>query len=314
MAWLNYHHLLYFWTVATKGSLAEAARILNLTQPAISAQIKTLERSLGVALFSRRGRRLELTEVGRVVARYAEQIFTLGRELQETLAGAAPDHRAPLRIGVVDALPKLLVHRLLGPALDGPGASRLVVTEGKLDRLLADLAIHEVDVVFADAPAPPSVHVRTFSHLVLESGITFFAAPRLAGRLRRGFPGSLQGTPLLAPTANTSLRRTLDAWLAARELTPAIRAEIDDSAVLKVFGEQGLGVFAAPTVVADDVVRRYRVRPVGVADGAREQVYAITVERRISHPGVLAITEAASRGPMGTESGSKRGEMRRVKS
>ncbi len=314
MAWLNYHHLLYFWTVATKGSLAEAARVLHLTQPAISAQIKTLERSLGVALFSRRGRRLELTEVGRVVARYAEQIFTLGRELQDTLAGSIPDHRAPLRIGVVDALPKLLVHRLLGPALDGPGASRVVVMEGKLDRLLADLAIHEIDVVFADAPAPSSVPVRTFSHLVLESGITFFAAPRLASRLRRGFPGSLHGAPLLAPTTNTSLRRTLDSWLAARGLVPAIRAEIDDSAVLKVFGERGIGAFAAPTAVADDVVRRYRVRSIGPADGAREQVYAISVERRISHPGVLAITDAARRGNLGGDIGSKRGEMRRGKS
>lgn len=290
MAWLNYHHLLYFWTVARRGSIAEAAGELHLTQPAISAQIKTLERSIGHKLFARRGRGLELTDVGRVVARYAEEIFTLGRSLQDTLAGRTPDRLSPLRIGVVDALPKLLVHRLLRPALEADAGSRLVVFEGKLDRLLGDLAVHELDAVLADAPAPPTLGVRTFSHPVLESGVSFLAAPARAAALRRRFPRSLDGAPALLPTSNTALRRSLDAWFVAQGVAPAIRAEIDDSAVLKTFGAEGLGFFAVPTVVEREVAERYGVKVVGRAESVRERVFAITAERRISHPGVLAIS------------------------
>ena len=291
MPWLNYHHLLYFWTVSRRGTIADAAVELNLTQPAISAQIKTLERSIGHKLFAKRGRGLELTEVGRVVARYAEEIFTLGRSLQETLAGRAPDRLSPLRIGVVDALPKLLVHRLLAPVLDAESGSRLVVFEGKLDRLLADLAVHDLDAVFADAPAPPNLHVRAFSHLVAESGITFLAASAKAQALRRRFPKSLDGAPALLPTANAALRRSLDAWFATQGVKPAIRAEIDDSAVLKTFGGEGMGFFAVPTLVERDAARRYGVKVVGRTEAVRERVFAITVERRISHPGLLAITK-----------------------
>lgn len=293
MTWLNYHHLLYFWTVARRGSVAAAAEELHLTQPAVSTQIKTLERALKQTLFVRRGRRLELTDEGRVAARYAEEIFTLGRELQDTLAGRTAGRLLPLRIGVVDALPKLLIHRLLAPAIGPDRESRVVVTEDKLDRLLADLAIHELDAVLADAPAPPSLRVRTFSHPVLESGVTFFATPARAKRLARGFPRSLDGAAALLPTENTALRRSLDAWFAAHRIVPAVAAEIDDSAVLKTFGEEDLGFFAAPTIVEQDVAKRYGVRGFGRTDAVRERVYAVTADRKITHPGVLAITEAA---------------------
>ena len=291
MAWLNYHHLLYFWTVSKRGSIAAAALDLNLTQPAVSAQIKTLERNLKVALLVRRGRRLELTEIGRMVARYAEEIFSLGQGLKDALAGRAPDRLTPLRVGVVDALPKLLVHRLLRPAFDQAPGVRMIVHEDKLERLLADLAIHELDAVLADAPAPASLHVRTYSHLVVESGVSFFAVPEKAAALKRRFPQSLHGAPMLLPTANTSLRRGLDAWFAAREIVPVVVAEIDDSAVLKIFGEEGLGAFAAPTLVDQDVTRRYGVRRFGGTEAVRESVYAITVERQITNPAVRAITQ-----------------------
>ena len=289
MAWLNYHHLLYFWTVAKRGTIAQAAVELHLTQPAVSAQIKTLERSLKVTLLVRRGRRLELTEVGRMVARYAEEIFTLGQGLTDALAGRSPDRLTPLRIGVVDALPKLLVHRLLRPAFDLVPATRVVVHEDKLDRLVADLAIHDLDVVLADAPAPANLHVRTHSHLILEGGISFYAVPAMAAALKRRFPRSLHGAPVLLPTTNTALRRGLDVWLAAQQIEPSVVAEIDDSAVLKVFGEEGLGAFAAPSVVHQDVIKRYGVRRFGSTDAVRDRVYALTVERQISNPAIKAI-------------------------
>ena len=289
MAWLNYHHLLYFWTVAKRGTIAQAAVELHLTQPAVSGQIKTLERSLKVTLLVRRGRRLELTEVGRMVARYAEEIFTLGQGLTDALAGRSPDRLTPLRIGVVDALPKLLVHRLLRPAFDLVPATRVVVHEGKLDRLVADLAIHDLDVVLADAPAPANLHVRTHNHLILEGGISFYAVPAMAAALKRRFPRSLHGAPVLLPTTNTALRRGLDVWLAAQQIEPSVVAEIDDSAVLKVFGEEGLGAFAAPSVVHQDVIKQYGVRRFGSTDAVRDRVYALTVERQISNPAIKAI-------------------------
>lgn len=297
MTWLNYHHLLYFWTVSKRGSIAAAAAELNLTQPAVSAQIKTLERSLKVTLLVRRGRGLELSEIGRLVARHAEEIFSRGQGLKDALAGRSPDRLPPLRVGVVDALPKLLVHHLLRPAFDQTPGARMIVHEDKLERLLADLAVHELDVVLADAPAPASLHGRTYSHLIVESGVSFFAVPQQAAALKRRFPQSLDGARMLLPTANTSLRRGLDAWFAAQEIVPLVVAEIDDSAVLKVFGEEGLGAFAAPALVDRDVIKRYGVRRFGGTDAVRESVYAITVERQIINPAVKAITTPWSQKP-----------------
>lgn len=292
---LNYHHLLYFWTVAREGSIARATERLNLSQPAISAQIRTLERSLGEKLFARRGRNLALTEVGRTVFRYADEIFSVGRELQETLraGNGAAGRPARLTIGVADALPKIVAFRLLEPALAHADPVRLVLREDKPDRLVADLSIHALDLVLSDAPVSPNVRVRAFSHLLGECGVTVFGTPELARRHRARFPQSLEGAPVLLPTDNTMLRRSLDAWFEVQGIRPHVVGEIEDSAVLKVFGQSGAGLFMAPSAVERDVQRQYGVRVVGRIDGVRERFYAITVERRITHPVVLAISTTA---------------------
>ena len=292
---LNYHHLLYFWTVAREGSIARATERLNLSQPAISAQIRTLERSLGEKLFARRGRNLALTEVGRTVFRYADEIFSVGRELQETLraGNGAVGRPARLTIGVADALPKIVAFRLLEPALAHADPVRLVLREDKPDRLVADLSIHALDLVLSDAPVSPNVRVRAFSHLLGECGVTVFGTPELARRHRARFPQSLEGAPVLLPTDNTMLRRSLDAWFEVHGIRPQVVGEIEDSAVLKVFGQAGAGLFMAPSAVEKDVQRQYGVRVVGRIDSVRERFYAITVERRITHPVVLAISTTA---------------------
>lgn len=292
---LNYHHLRYFWTVARLGSIARATEELHLTQPAISAQLRTLEISLGEELFARSGRALILTTVGRLVFRYADDIFTTGRELQETLAGHSVGRPARLTVGMTDALPKLLAYRLLEPAMAMPEPLRLVLREDKPDRLLADLAIHALDLVLSDAPVPATVRVHAHSHLLGESGVTIFGAPALAAAHRRGFPRSLNDAPFLAPTDNTVLRRSLDAWFAQQGVHPLIVAELEDSAVLKVFGQRGLGLFAAPTVLEREIRRQYGVRVVGRIEVVRERYYAITAERKLTHAAVLAITRAARR-------------------
>ena len=267
--------------------------MLNLTQPAISAQIRTLEQSLGESLFERRGRSLILTDTGRFVYRYADEIFTLGRELQETLAGRPSGRPTRLAVGVVEALPKLVAFRLLEPALRGPDAARLVLREDRLERLLGDLAVHALDIVLADTPLLGSTRVRAFSHLLGECGVTVFGAPGVAAAHRRRFPESLDGAPFLVPTDNTALRQSLDVWFDRRGLKPTIVAEIEDSAVMQVFGQAGMGLFAAPTIVEREVRRQYAVKVVGRIPEVRERFYAISVERRIRNPAVLSITSAA---------------------
>ena len=295
MAWLNYHHLLYFWTVAREGSITRAAGALHLTQPAISAQLRTLEQALGEKLFERRGRHLALTDTGRLVYRYAEEIFSIGRELQETLAGRPTGRPTRLVVGVVDSMPKLMIYRLLEQAVRGAEPVRLMLREGTAERLLADLAIHAVDVVLSDAPVPPSVRIKAFSHLLGECGVTIFGTPTLLDAHRRRFPVSLDGAPFLLPMEGTTLRRSLDNWFAELDIRPNVVAEIEDSAVLKVFGQAGVGLFAAPTAVEREVRRQYGVRVVGRVEAIRESFYAISAERRIRHPAVLAISSSARR-------------------
>lgn len=291
---LNYHHLLYFWTVAREGSIARATGRLNLSQPAISTQLRTLERSIGEKLFAKRGRNLVLTDVGQLVFRYADEIFTVGRELQAVLAGGSGAARpARLTVGVTDALPKIVAFRLLEPALAHTEPVRLVLREDKPERLIAELSIHALDLVLSDAPLSPSLRVRAFSHLLGECGVTVFGAPALARRHRARFPRSLDGAPVLLPTENTTLRRSLDAWFEVQGLQPYIVGEIEDSAVLKVFGQSGAGLFVVPSAIEKDVQRQYGVRVVGRIEGIRERFYAITVERRITHPVVLAISTTA---------------------
>ncbi|HEU4954524.1 MAG TPA: transcriptional activator NhaR [Gemmatimonadales bacterium] len=293
LSWLNYHHLLYFYTAAREGSISKASTVLHLTQPTISAQIRTLEESLAERLFERHGRGLALTEAGHLVYRYAEEIFALGRELQDTLAGRPGGRPLRLRVGVAEGLPKLVAYRLLEPAFRVAEPVHLVCREGSPERLLADLSIHRLDVVLLDAPPTPGTTVRVFSHLLGESGVTLFGTLELARRYRRRFPASLDGAPMLLPTADSTLRGSLDQWLERERIRPLVRGEFSDSAVLKVFGGAGVGVFAAPSVVEDEVRRQYGVRVIGRIPSIRERFYAVSAERRLRHPAVAAISQAA---------------------
>jgi len=296
LEWLNYHHLLYFHTVAREGSVTKASEVLRLAQPTLSGQIRKLEESLDEKLFIRQGRNLALTDIGRVVYRYADEIFSLGRELQDALRGR-PTHRpAKLLVGISDAVPKLVCHRLLKIALSLEDPVELVLHEGKTNDLLAALALQEYDVVLTDAPLGPPVRVKAYNHSLGGCCVGFFAEPSLARRHRRGFPGSLDGAPMLLPTSNTTLRHSLDLWFESLGVRPAPIAEIEDTALLKVFGQYGTGIFAAPVVVADEMRKTHGVHLVGQTEEVRERFFAITVERRITHPAVAAIADAAREG------------------
>lgn len=297
LGWLNYHHLFYFWTVVREGGVGRAAAHLRLSQPTVSTQIKALEDRLGAPLFTRVGRRLVPTDVGQVVYRYADDIFTLGRELQETVRrGQVPGRPARFVVGVADVLSKRIAYRLLAPALELSQPVRIVCREARADTLLGALALHEIDLVLSDTPVPPTVHVKAYNHLLGESGVTCFAVPALAAKLRRRFPESLAGAPMLVPGEGTVIRRQLDDWFHASGIRPAIVGEFDDSALMKAFGENGAGAFVAPTAIADETRAQYGVRAIGEIDGIRERFYAISYERRITHPAVVAIAERARAG------------------
>jgi LysR family transcriptional activator of nhaA len=293
MEWLNYHHLLYFWTVVREGGVSRAAEKLRLAQPTVSAQVKLLEATLGQPLFDRQGRRLVLTDTGRIVYRYADEIFGIGRELLETLKGRAPGRPLQLTVGVANAVPKLIVHRLLQPALAGETPVHLVCSEDNTEALMADLATHALDVVISDVPPPTHVRVKVFGHVLGESGTSFFAAPPLAAKLRKRFPESLNDAPVFLPASSTALRRGIDQWLETSDLRPRVIGEFADSALMKTFGQGGTAAFPSPTVIEPEVMRQYRVQLVGRVKTVRERYYAISAERRLKHPGVLAITNAA---------------------
>ncbi|HQX83274.1 MAG TPA: transcriptional activator NhaR [Vicinamibacterales bacterium] len=293
MEWLNYHHLLYFWTVVREGGISKAAQKLRLSQPTISAQIHQLEGVLGQRLFQRQGRTLVPTDVGRLVFRYADDIFSIGQELMETLRGRPAGRPLQLTVGIANAVPKLIVYRLLRPALRGPEAVQLMCREGSPDQLLAELATHALDVVISDAPAPEHVRVKAFNHLLGESDTAFFAPAALATRLRRRFPASLRDAPALLPARNTALRRGIDEWFAKEDLQPRVIAEFEDTALMKVFSQAVPAVFPAPAVIENDICRFHGVRVVGRTSAVRERYYAISVERRLKHPAVVAITNTA---------------------
>ena len=293
LEWLNYHHLLYFYTVAKEGSVSRAASVLRLAQPTLSGQIRKLEEAFDEKLFQRSGRHLVLTEMGRVVYRYAEEIFTIGRELTDTLRGRPTGRPGKLSIGVADVVPKLITHRLLEVALALPEPVQIVCHEGKSDRLLADLAVHGYDLVITDAPLQPHLNVKAYNHPLGDCAVTFFATRSLAQAHGRRFPQSLDGAPMLLPTSNTTLRRSLDQWFQDHDIRPLVVAEFEDSALLKAFGQHGHGIFPAPAVLESEIRKQYGVRAIGTADGVVERFFAISVERRIKHPAVAAITEAA---------------------
>jgi LysR family transcriptional activator of nhaA len=293
MEWLNYHHLLYFWTVVQEGGASKAAAKLRLSQPTISAQVRLLERTLGQPLFARKGRTQVLTDVGRVVYRYADEIFNIGRELLDTLHSRSPGRGMQLTVGVANAVPKLLVYRLLRPVLERPEPIRLVCREDNPEQLIGHLATYALDVVVANTPAPGYLPIKVFNHAVGESGTAFFAPAPLAARLRRRFPQSLQDAPMVLPTTNSPLRRALEEWFDREGVRPRILAEFEDSALMNVFGQAVGCVFPAPTAIERDVSRLYGVRVAGRTDAVRERYYVISAERRLKHPGVVAMTTAA---------------------
>ncbi|HYW31670.1 MAG TPA: LysR family transcriptional regulator [Gemmatimonas sp.] len=290
---LNFQHLRYFWTVAREGSIARATSVLHLTQPTISTQLKALERSLGSPLFERRGRTLVLTDMGQLVLRYADEMFRAGRDLADAVSRGAPVTPTRMVVGISDSLPKLTTWNLLQPALTITPRFQLTCRIDKTQRLVMDLASHAVDVVLADSPAPPTSLVRVFNHLLGECGATVFATTELALRYRRRFPASLDGAPFVLQTDNTAIRHAFDAWCTAANVHPKIECEVEDVALLQVFGQEGMGLFLAPTVVEAQVRRQYGVRVVGRLPSVVERFYAISAERRLQHPGVVALTVAA---------------------
>ncbi len=293
MFWLNYHHLQYFWVVAREGGLVAASKVLHVSHPTLSAQIHALEDELGERLFVKSGRRLVLSEVGHVVFRYADEIFGLGRELVDAVQGKAAGRPLRLDVGIVDVVPKVVVRRLLQPAFALDVPTRVVCRENSYDKLLAELALHTLDILIADAPVPPGSNVRAFNHLLGETPITFFGSKELAKGRKAGFPKSLHGAPLLLPLENSTLRRSLNQWFARHQVEPHVVAEFEDSALLKEFGANGVGIFAAPSIVESEIVRQYGVVAIGRAEQVRESFYAVSIERRLKHPAVLAITDAA---------------------
>ena len=293
MAWLNYHHLLYFWTVAREGTIARAGAQLHLTQPTISGQLRTLEKAVGTKLFNRVGRNLVLSDAGRIVYRYADEIFSMGRELQDTLQGRPPGRPLRLAVGVADTLPKVMVYQLLQPALHLADRVQLVCEQGKSEYLHTQLALNALDVVLTDAPLSPTTKIRAFNHLLGECGVSIMGAAKLAATYRRGFPKSLDQAPFLLPGENTALRRSLEQWFDSLQIKPEVRGEFDDTALLKIFGQHAAGLFAVRSVLERDTRRLYQARLVGRVESIRERCYAISAEKKLKHPAVVAITQGA---------------------
>lgn len=290
---LNYQHLFYFWNVAREGSVTRASEKLLLAQPTISGQLAVFEEAIGARLFRKEGRGLALTETGRTVFNYAEEIFSLGRELQNALKGHVGMRGLRLTVGVVNVLPKLIVYRLVEPALRIAGPMQITCYEDKKERLLAELSLHSVDLVITDAPAASAAGTRVYSHLIGESRVAVFGAPELARHYRADFPRSLKGAPFLLQTPQADLRRSLDQWFEARRIYPQLRAEVEDSALLKTFAASGDGLFAAPVAVEAHIAKHYGVEKVGELDGVTERFYAVTMRRKVDHPAITTILENA---------------------
>jgi LysR family transcriptional regulator, transcriptional activator of nhaA len=293
MEWLNYHHLLYFWTVVRAGSIQKAGAELRVSAPAISTQLKVLEEQLGEKLLTRTGRRLVLTETGRVVFSYAEDIFRLGRELLDVVKNRPVGRPLRLEVGIVDVVPKVIAQILLQPALRLREPVRIVCREASSDELLGRLATHELDVVLSDSALDPTVKIKAYSHLLGECGVMFVAAGNMADRYRRRFPKSLDGAPMFLPADNTALRRNLDSWFQSQGVWPVVLGEFEDQALLRAFGETGAGVFPMASVLQNQVRKHKGLRVVGVTEEVRTHFYAISPERKLQHPAVIAIRNAA---------------------
>jgi LysR family transcriptional activator of nhaA len=293
MEWLNYHHLLYFWTVVRVGSINKASLELRVSPPAISSQLKLLEEQLDEKLLKRSGRRLVLTETGRIVFSYAEDIFSLGRELLDVIRNRPIGRPLRLDVGIVDVMPKSVVQALLEPAMHLPEPVRIVCREASSDQLLARLATHELDVVLSDSPVDPAVKIRAYSHLLGECGVLFVGDAHLAARFRKKFPHSLNGAPMFLPTDNTALRRDLNFWFEEHGVRPSVLGEFEDHALLRAFGEKGPALFPIPSVMERQIRKQKGLSIVGHAEEVRTQFFAISAERKLQHPAVIAISRAA---------------------
>jgi LysR family transcriptional activator of nhaA len=290
MVHINFKHLRYFWTVAKEGGISRASKFLNVTPQTISGQLKLLEKGLGVKLFRKSGRNLILTEAGQKALGYSEKVFQLEAELETALLGPPGNQGILFKVGVIDAIPKLIAYQMLEPVLKLADSLCLVCREGDVDTLLADLAVHKLDLVLTDSPVPPTFRLDLFSHPLGECGTVFFGVKDLADRFRKGFPESLTGAPILMQSKESSLHSGLRRWFQAHQIYPSIKAEIEESALLKVFGEKGLGIFIAPAVIEREVIRQYGVMTVGRAEDLRVRFYAFSAEGKPQHPGVAAIT------------------------
>lgn len=291
---MNYKHLYYFWWVAKTGGVVKAAEQLNVTPHTISGQIGILEEDLGTPLFAKRGRNIELTDAGRLAFGYAQDIFALGSELEESVRNYEASGRPiEFRVGVADAVPKAIACRLIEPAMSMPEPVRIVCREWKIDSLLAELAAHRLDLVVAGTPIPPSVSVRAYNHRLGESGVSFFATDRLKKSLEGKFPGCLNGAPMLVPSVDVAVRARLDRWCEKNKLRPRVVGEFDDSALMKAFGQRDAGVFIGPTIIESEIERQYGVKAIGRTTEIVEEFFAISIERRVTHPCVVAIASMA---------------------
>jgi LysR family transcriptional activator of nhaA len=290
---LNYHHLFYFWTVVQEGTVSAASRKLKVAQPTVSEQLRQLERTLGVELFHRRGGRLLLTSEGNHVLRYADEIFSLGRELSDSLTRRLVARHSRIVIGVADVVPKLIVAKLLAPALALDPQLHLICHEDRHEKLLSDLSLYELDLVLTDTAARPAPDFRGYSRLLSDSGVALFTEPSLAATLRRRFPEALADVPLLLPLEHTGLRIALTRWLDEHHLQLRVRGEFQDSALAMVFGREGRGVVAAPMAIAEQMRLHHGLALITELDGVRARFYAVTAERKVAHPAVRAIVGSA---------------------
>ncbi len=293
---VNYQHLYYFWAVAKHGSINAACEFLHLAQPTISGQLAVFEQAIGTKLWRKEGRKLVLTDTGKAVFHYADEIFSLGREMIHMLKGQSTERGLRLNIGVSDAMPKLIVYRLMAPLLKLSEPTQIQCVEDKTERLLNEIGLHSIDMLLSDVPATPASGARVFNHFLGESTVGIFAAPNLVNRYQSAFPDSLKGAPFLLPTTNTALRRSLDQWFDSQKISPVIQAEVEDSALLKTFAAAGAGLFFSPSVVADEIQRQYGTPMLGIAEGVMERFYAITAQRRMKHPLVSVILDNAQQG------------------
>lgn len=293
---LNYQHLFYFWNVVKEGSISRACEKLHLAQPTISGQLAIFEQVVGGKLYFKEGRQLMLTDRGRTIFRYAEEIFSLGQELNQTLKGLSHGHSLRLNVGIADALPKLMAYRLLEPALHIAESVQMVCHEDKAEKLISEIPLHNIDLVLSDIPATPSIGARVFNHLLGECTLAVFGISTLADSYSKNFPACLSGAPLLMPAQNTALRRSLDRWLYTEGLCPNIKAEIEDSALLKTFASAGVGLFVAPVAIQSEIQRQYGCHQIGIIPSVYESFYAITAQRKLKHPAVMAILENSHNG------------------